>query len=88
MIRSCCLLFVTLVLANVVEVWGQNWAAFRGDIASGSAALAQLPTTWDVAEGKQVAWKVKVPGLGHSSPIAWGQQVYITTAISSDQKSI
>jgi len=88
MVRSCCLLFVTLVLGNLSEVRGQNWPAFRGANASGTASQAQLPTTWDVAQGKQVAWKIKIPGLGHSSPIAWGQQVFITTAISSDPKSI
>jgi outer membrane protein assembly factor BamB len=37
-----------------------------------------------VAAGKNIAWKVAVPGLAHSSPIVWGDRVYVTTAISKD----
>ena len=67
---------------------GQNWPAFRGTNAAGTAPEAQAPTHWDVNKGQAVAWKTKLPGLGHSSPIVWGQQVFVTTAVSSDPNSI
>jgi len=35
---------------------------------------------------KNVKWKVAVPGLGHSSPIVWGDKVFVTTAVSTDPK--
>ena len=43
----------------------------------------RLPETWDVATGRNVAWTVEVPGLAHSSPIVWGDRLFLTSAISS-----
>jgi outer membrane protein assembly factor BamB len=41
-----------------------------------------LPDTWNVADGKGIVWKTPVPGLGHASPIVWGDLVFVATAIS------
>ena len=58
-----------------------NWPQFRG--AGGAGVLdTNPPTTWDVETGKNIAWKVKVPGLGHSAPIVWGRRIYMTTAVN------
>jgi len=59
---------------------GANWPAFRGASTSGVAAGAP-PTTWDVDKGTNVAWQTQIPGMGHSSPIVWGNRVYVTTAV-------
>jgi outer membrane protein assembly factor BamB len=61
----------------------QNWPAFRGPDASGVAAAARPPSTWDAATSTNVAWKTAIPGLAHSSPIVWGDRVYVTTAIAA-----
>jgi outer membrane protein assembly factor BamB len=61
----------------------QNWPAFRGPDASGVAAAARPPSTWDAATSRNVAWKTAIPGLAHSSPIVWGDRVYVTTAIAA-----
>lgn len=50
----------------------------RAAVADGPATA----TTWNVPEGKNVRWRVPVPGLGHSSPIVWGNQVCTASAIS------
>ena len=60
-----------------------SWPGFRGPSASGVADGQRLPDTWDVKSGQNVAWKVAVPGLAHSSPIVWGDRLFVTTAISS-----
>jgi outer membrane protein assembly factor BamB len=60
-----------------------NWPSFRGERASGNADGQGAPAAWDLATGRNVAWKVDVPGLGHSSPIAWGDRVFVTTAVSA-----
>lgn len=58
-----------------------HWPSFRGADASGAAAGPPAPTEWDVATGKNVRWSADVPGLGLSSPVIWGDRLFITTAI-------
>ena len=70
------------VLASGVSANASGeWPAFRGTNRSGVAPDARPPVSWDVASSKNVAWKVAIPGLGHSSPIVWGSRVYVTTAV-------
>jgi outer membrane protein assembly factor BamB len=59
-----------------------NWPAFRGANASGVAEGFPLPVQWDIATSKNVLWKTTIPGLGNSSPIVWGDRLYVTTAVS------
>ena len=59
-----------------VSAFAQNWAQFRGSAASGVAGSQHLDLD-------RLAWKVPVPGLAHSSPIVWGDRVFVTSAISS-----
>jgi outer membrane protein assembly factor BamB len=59
------------------------WPSFRGERAEGTASDQRLPESWDATTGRHVRWKVRVPGLAHSSPIVWGDGVFVTTAVSS-----
>ena len=59
----------------------QNWAQWRGPSGTGVSPAANPPTTW--TETNNVKWKTKIPGYGTSTPIIWGNQVFIQTAISS-----
>jgi outer membrane protein assembly factor BamB len=61
---------------------GVDWPQFRGIRAAGISEGSPLPATWNVAKGQGIAWKTPIPGIGHSSPIVWGDTVYFTTAIS------
>ena len=61
---------------------GIDWPSFRGPGASGVAEGAPAPTTWDVPGNKNVKWRVPVPGLAHSSPVVWGNQVCTASAVS------
>ncbi|MSR64072.1 MAG: pyrrolo-quinoline quinone [Planctomycetes bacterium] len=58
-----------------------NWPQFRGAYASGIANGFPTPLDFDVASGKNIQWRVAVPGLAHSSPIVWGERIYLTTAV-------
>jgi len=60
-----------------------RWPSFRGPEASGVADGQRLPDDWNGATGKNVLWRTAIPGLAHSSPIVWGDTVFVTTAISS-----
>ena len=42
--------------------------------------------TWDAATSQNILWKTSIPGLGHSSPIVWGNRIYLSTAISGQEK--
>lgn len=61
---------------------GVDWPQFRGIAASGIAEGFSLPTTWNAADGTNVLWKTAIPGLGLSSPVVWGDEVFLSTAIS------
>jgi outer membrane protein assembly factor BamB len=60
-----------------------SWPSFRGPGASGIAEKQNLPDRWDPKTGENVLWRTAIPGLAHSSPIVWGDRVFVTTAISS-----
>ena len=60
-----------------------HWPSFRGLEATGSAEGQNLPDQWSPASGTNVRWRRPIPGLAHSSPIVWGDVVFVTSAISS-----
>ena len=64
-----------------------SWPSFRGVLASGVADGQNLPDRWDAATGEHILWRVSLPGLAHSSPIVWGDRLFVATAISSDPKA-
>jgi outer membrane protein assembly factor BamB len=63
----------------------QFWPQWRGPLATGVAPLAEPPLTW--SETEHVKWKTKIPGFGTSTPIIWGDRVFILTAIPTGKKS-
>jgi outer membrane protein assembly factor BamB len=61
-----------------------SWPSFRGPRASGIAEGQHLPDRWDATTGENVLWRTPIPGLAHSSPIVWGDRVFVTTAVSTN----
>lgn len=61
---------------------GVDWPQFRGIQAGGISENGPAPVSWNVAEGKNVLWRTAIPGLGLSSPVVWGDQLFVSTAIS------
>lgn len=55
-----------------------QWGMWRGPLATGAAPHADPPTEW--SEDKNVRWKAALPGLGHSTPIVWGDRIFVTAA--------
>ena len=60
-----------------------SWPSFRGPNASGVADGQNLPDAWNGPNSKNVLWKTAIPGLAHSSPVVWGDRIYVTSALSS-----
>ena len=61
---------------------GVDWPQFRGIAAGGVAEGYSLPVTWNARDGTNVVWKTPIPGLGLSSPIVWGDEIFLSTSIS------
>lgn len=77
-----CLFLLAFLAADTPTV---NWPAFRGAEANG-LAVAKVPVSWnaDAEKGplKNIRWKTPIEGLSHSSPIVWGDRVYVATVVS------
>ena len=56
---------------------GEEWPGWRGPRGNGTSLETSVPIRW--SETENVAWKVPVPGMGHSSPVVWGERVFLTT---------
>ncbi|NQV13860.1 PQQ-binding-like beta-propeller repeat protein [bacterium] len=59
-----------------------GWPQWRGPDANGVAPNANPPIEW--SESKNIKWKTEIPGLGHATPIIWGHQIFILSAIETD----
>jgi len=74
--------FLWIVSLSGVAVFAAdaNWPQFRGPEAGGLGTGTPV-TEWNGATGKNILWKTPIPGLGHSSPVIWGDRVFVTTAV-------
>lgn len=75
---------MTAALLAAAAVSAGDWPQFRGPSASGVGDGTKPPVHWDASKGTNILWKAELPGLAVSSPIVWGDRVFVTTAISSD----
>jgi outer membrane protein assembly factor BamB len=77
------ILTLVLVLMSLAPADAQNWPQFRGARAGVAADDARLPETWSTTDN--VAWKIDVLGRSWSSPVVWGNHVFVVTAINNRQ---
>ena len=82
---------VTLASGTFDSKTEQNWPGFRGPGAQGVAEGYPTRVDWnaDAAAGKLsgVLWRIELPGLGHSSPIVWGDNIFVATAVRLSGKA-
>ncbi|HTU92440.1 MAG TPA: PQQ-binding-like beta-propeller repeat protein [Gemmataceae bacterium] len=71
---------ISLVLsAGIADA--ENWPGWRGPRGDGTSHEKGLPLTW--SESHNIRWKTPIPGKGHSSPIIWGDRVFVTTCLEN-----
>ncbi|MFC1489753.1 PQQ-binding-like beta-propeller repeat protein [Candidatus Latescibacterota bacterium] len=70
-----------LILISVNVVFAQNWPQWRGPLGIGSAPDGNPPIEW--SEQQNIRWKTPLPGSGISTPVIWGNDIFITAAIST-----
>ncbi len=78
--------FFTNVIAwanATTSEYDKNWPTWRGPYVTGEAPDSNPPITW--SENSNIRWKVGIPGKGLSSPVIWGDQIFITTAIETEK---
>ncbi len=64
----------------------EEWPAWRGPRGDGTSTETGVPVTWSAAAN--IVWKTAVPGKGHSSPVVWGDRVFVTTCLESEKKRV
>jgi hypothetical protein len=67
-------------------LYAGDWPCWRGPRGDGIADEKDVPIRWSKKEN--VAWKVAIPGKGHSSPIVWGDRIFVTTCLEKEQKRV
>lgn len=88
--KSIVLLSVLCVLSGLILAYQnssdveKNWPEWRGPYGNGISPDGDFPLEW--SETKNIKWKVAIPGKGHSTPIIWGDQMILTTAIETDKE--
>jgi outer membrane protein assembly factor BamB len=73
---------VAIAVGASMPLMAENWPQWRGPGGQGISTEKQLPIEW--APGKNIAWKTELPGSGHSSPIVWGDRIFLTSQIEGE----
>jgi outer membrane protein assembly factor BamB len=82
------LLFIVIsIISQAQTVIEKQWPSYRGFNANGIFTNANLPEKWNAETGENILWKTEIPGLGLSSPVIWGNKLFITTAVSKVDSS-
>ncbi len=83
-LRTSCVfilsILLSLAIASALAPEENYWPYWRGPAADGMA-IGDAPLHW--SETQNVRWKAELPGLGNSSPIVWGDQIFLTTAVKT-----
>src|SRR5262245_35092291 len=62
-----------------------QWPHWRGPLATGAAPHADPPTVWN--EKTNVKWKAAIPGRGSSTPVVWGDRIFVATAVDTGREA-
>jgi len=82
---KCAALFGLLGLSASLA-WAENWPCWRGPRGDGTSLEKDAPTHWSGTDN--IAWKIPVPGEGHSSPIIWDNRIFLTSALQESQERV
>jgi outer membrane protein assembly factor BamB len=82
---AICLMTLVLFRPSMTEAGPNiaNWSQWRGPEGTGISTETNVPVEWNT--NKNIKWKTAIPGRGHSSPIVWGNKVFLTTDIEGEE---
>ncbi len=84
--RLLSVIIVLLILTSATVTNAENWPNWRGPKGDGTSSETNLPLRWDSTTN--VLWKVPMPGIGHASPIVWGDKLFTVTAKPETQEKL
>src|SRR5436853_293455 len=70
-------LFAALSAVAVSMAAAQEWTRFRGPNGTGESKTSTVPSSWKPGDEN---WRIELPGIGHSSPVLWGDKIFILSA--------
>src|SRR6185295_17459415 len=65
-----------VAIAGASAAWADNWPQWRGPLGTGVSTEKGLPVKWTE---KEISWKAALGGLGASSPVVWGNRIFVTS---------
>ncbi|MEZ6125551.1 MAG: PQQ-binding-like beta-propeller repeat protein [Planctomycetaceae bacterium] len=68
--------------------FSEDWPGWRGPRGDGSSQESDVPTVWNGETGDNIAWKVPIAGVGHSSPIVWQDRIFVTSCLEDEQQRL
>jgi outer membrane protein assembly factor BamB len=76
------------VIASVsaFPAFAEEWPGWRGPRGDGTSTEKAIPIRWSKTEN--IRWKVPVPGKGHSSPVVWGERIFVSTCLEKEEKRL
>jgi len=77
-------LLISLAVSSAVSASGDNWPNWRGPNGDGVSSDKNLPLNW--SDKENVRWRVDLPGPGNSSPIVWGDRVFVSQYVEKDNR--
>jgi len=77
---------LALVLLLPLAARAGDWPGWRGPRGDGTSDETNVPLRWSKAEN--IAWKVPIPGTGHSSPVVWGDRIFLTTCLEKERQRV
>jgi hypothetical protein len=78
----CCVVAVVALACGIAHA--ENWPAWRGAQGTGLSSEKNLPLKWSAKEN--VLWRTQLPDRGNSTPIVWGDRIFITQATEKDHR--
>jgi outer membrane protein assembly factor BamB len=72
------------LLLGCAAVGAASWERFRGPNGTGQAADKDVPVIWTEHDG--LLWKTEIPGVGHSSPVIWGEHLFLQSADDKERR--
>src|ERR1700761_2556185 len=78
--------YIALVLLLLTGLVGraEDWPQWRGPRLDGTSLENKIPSHWSATEN--IKWKTAIPGKGFSSPIVWGDRIFVTTCLEDKQE--
>ncbi|MGZ0174676.1 MAG: outer membrane protein assembly factor BamB family protein, partial [Planctomycetales bacterium] len=86
--RSLTILVASVTCLVAASVSAENWPGWRGPRGDGTSLEKNIPVSWNGADGKNVAWKVELPGAGHASPTVWGNRIFLVSCLPDSKERV